>query len=227
MKIVKPKDLIRKNVKCLIYGKSGTGKTYFSTGGGSKTLVLDLEGGSTSAQSDVDVIRITSPKEFKEAIEYAKNESKHENLVIDSLTRYSEMLYVAVKNHFTDPKKSMQMWMHFDYILRERNEEIWSINKHVIMIALEELHEAELGTFISFPSVKAKKFKDLLPSYPDLVLYATVQDKKRKIVSAPLDSATTKNRLPNYVPDIIEEDSELFNFYKLVENIKNEKKLTE
>ena len=50
MKIIKPKDLVSKNLKILIYGASGTGKTYLA-GSVENALVLDLEKGSASVKN--------------------------------------------------------------------------------------------------------------------------------------------------------------------------------
>jgi DNA replication protein DnaC len=48
-KIQKPKDLASTNLKALIYGPSGKGKTYLA-GSVENALVLDLEKGSASVK---------------------------------------------------------------------------------------------------------------------------------------------------------------------------------
>ena len=108
-KPMKPKEMVSKNLKCIIYGQSGIGKSYLA-GSVKNAVVLDLEKGSASVKNkDIDVIPISNAGEFREALNWAKEQS-YDTIVIDSITRYSEMLFVALSSLYPDKKDSMKLW---------------------------------------------------------------------------------------------------------------------
>jgi phage nucleotide-binding protein len=223
IKIMKPSELISKNIKMLVYGTSSSGKSYFASGA-DNALVLDLEKGMASAQrEDIDILPVNSAREFKEAIEYAAK-SDYDTIIIDSLTKYSEMLFIAVKEAYPDPKQSMLMWMNFDAAIRSRVTEILAIDKHIIFTALVEDVVTEDGWTQRYPMLKAKKFKMMVTSFFDLVLYIDVEDNERKIHLRPGSDYVAKNRLANKVdlPDVIGESDKLFNAQEVINKIKGE-----
>ena len=223
MTILKPSELIAKNVKMLVYGNSSSGKSYFASGA-DNAVVLDLEKGMASSQrDDIDIIPINNAFEFKEAILYASG-SDYDTIIVDSLTKYSEMLFVAVKEMYPEARDSMQLWLQFDAAMRARVTEILAIDKHIIFTALAENEVTESGWAQRYPMLKAKKFKQMLTSFFDLVLYLDVNKNKRQIHLRPGSDFVAKNRYENKVklPDIIEESDELFNAQKIIDKIKEE-----
>jgi len=220
MKIIKPKDLISKNLKILIYGASGTGKTYLA-GSVEKGIVLDLEKGSASVKNkNIDVVPIDSAVEFKQVLDEIKN-TDYESVVIDSLTRYGEMLFVALTQIYTERKDSMALWQDFDKYSRQRIEDILSINKNIIVTCLEE-QVNDGGILIKHPMYKASKFKFMLPSYFDLVgRLIKDDDGKRQLVLEPTSDAIGKNRLVDFgIPNRISEDDELYDLQAIINKIK-------
>jgi phage nucleotide-binding protein len=225
IKILKPRELISKNIKMLVYGNSSSGKSYFASGA-DNAVVLDLEKGmASSMREDIDIIPVNDAQEFKQAIEYVAK-SDYDTIIIDSLTKYSEMLFVAVKAAYPDPKNAMQMWMAFDAAIRSRVSEILAINKHIIVTALVEDVVTETGWAQRYPMLKAKKFKAMLTSFFDLVLYLNTSESVRRIHLEPGEDYVAKNRLANRVslPEVISEDDELFNAQKVIDLIKEETK---
>lgn len=221
MQIVKPKQLASKNLKILCYGPSGTGKTYFA-GSARNGLMLDLEKGSISAKNqNIDVMPVNSAAEFKEATESIAD-MDYETIIVDSITRYGEMLFATMKQYYPSKSDSMTLWGEFDTTIRQRTNDLLSFDdKNIIITALEEDLALDGGFPIKYPSLKAKKFKLMLPSLFDLVLYFSPVDGKQCIHIAPSDSHITKNRLSNIVelPELIMEDDELFDVNKIIELI--------
>lgn len=219
-KPVKPKDLVSKNLKALIYGQSGIGKTYLSTSI-NNAIVLDLEKGSASASNkDIDVIPIENAKEFKEALEWVK-EQPYETIIIDSITRYSEMLFVALSRLYPDKKDNIRLWGDFDLVSRQRLEDILALNKNIIVTSLEE-QVNDAGILLKHPMYKANKFKVMIPSYFDFVGHlVTDESGKRVLVSEPTDDAIGKNRLVEFgIPTVIKEDDELYSFDRIINKLK-------
>jgi len=219
-KPIKPKDLISKNLKILIYSPSGMGKTYIA-GSVDNAVILDLEKGSASVKNkNIDVIPINDASEFKKAIEWVKTQ-KYETVVIDSITRYSEMLFVALSKIYPDKRDSMKLWSDFDIYSRQRVEDILGIDKNIIVTALEE-QVNDGGILKKHPMYKANKFKMMLPSYFDMVIHL-VKDNEghRFIISEPTEDAIGKNRLVDFgIPNVIRDDEEFYNLQKIINKIK-------
>jgi len=75
-----------------------------------------------------------------------------------------------------------------------------------------------------YPMLKAKKFKMMVTSFFDLVLYIDIEDGERKIHLRPGSDYVAKNRLANKVdlPDVIGESDKLFNAQEIINKIKGE-----
>lgn len=221
MKIIKPRDLISKNAKIMLYGASGVGKTYLA-GSCKNAIMLDLEKGSASVKNqDIDIVSIGDAREFREAIEWVSKQ-KYETIIIDSLTRYSEMLFIALKSLYPNKKDSMNLWGEFDTVSRTRIEEILAIQKNIIVVLLEEMINDD-NSLKKFPMYKANKFKQMLPTYFDLVSHITVNTEgKRMMVNTNTYDAIGKNRFTNYgIPDVINEDDELYDIQKILDKLNN------
>jgi len=219
-KPIKPKELVSKNLKALVYGASGMGKSYLA-GSVKNAVILDLEKGSASAKNkDIDVIEISNAGEFKKALEWVK-EQPYETIVIDSITRYSEMLFVALSKLYPDKRDSMKLWGDFDLVSRQRLEDILSIKKNIIITALEE-QVADGGSLKKHPMYKANKFKMMMPSYFDFVGHIVIDEQgNRVIISEPTDDSIGKNRLVSFgIPAVIKQEEKLYDFQEIINHIK-------
>jgi len=90
---VKPSTV---GIKCLLYGNSGTGKTYLLSSV-KNAFYIDTEGGVTGGRGldeSCAYVHITTYSEFEEAIRLYENElkSQYPNLVIDSFTQLEVLL---------------------------------------------------------------------------------------------------------------------------------------
>jgi len=219
-KPIKPQQLVSKNLKVLLYGQSGVGKTYLA-GSCENAVILDLEKGSSSAKNkNIDVITVDNAKVFREAIEWAK-EQPYDTIIIDSFTRYSEMLFVALSQLYPDKRDSMKLWGDFDTVSRQRLEDILGIEKNIVLTMLEE-QIVDGGSLKKFPMYKANKFKMMIPSYFDLVSHLVIDSEgNRMMINEPTDDAVGKNRLVDFgIPNIINSTDELYSVQSIIEKIK-------
>ena len=223
LNIMKPKDLISRNLKALLFGKSGLGKTYL-VGSVANALFLDLEKGSASVKNkDIDIVPINDAGEFRKVLEYLKKDTKYETIIIDSLTRYGEMLFVALSKMYPDKKDSMKLWGDFDTVSRQRLEDILQLNKNIIITCLEE-DIVDGGSLKKFPMYKANKFKMMLPSYFDFVGHLVVDNEgHRVLISEPTEDSIGKNRLEDFgIPNVIKDTDKLYDMQKIINKIKGE-----
>lgn len=220
--IKKASDGAKKNIKMLIYGKSGTKKTRFSTGFLEGALVLDFEGGLGSALNpDIDAFRCTEAGDMVEALEFLATDTKYHTVIIDSWYEYCEKLFLALKPMYPNPADAMKMWMHFDFVVRDRHDQLIALNKNIITISLQETIVTDMIAQ-AHPMMKAKKFKEVIGAKYDLVGHMSYdKSNKRSINFGGTDYATGKNRFEGKVPNIIEEDEELFSASKLFELIQS------
>ena len=220
LEIKKASDGAKKNIKMLIYGKSGTKKTRFSTGFLEGALVLDFEGGLGSALNpDIDAFRCTEAGDMVEALEFLATDTKYHTVIIDSWYEYCEKLFLALKPMYPNPADAMKMWMHFDFVVRDRHDQLIALNKNIITISLQETIVTDMIAQ-AHPMMKAKKFKEVIGAKYDLVGHMSYdKSNKRSINFGGTDYATGKNRFEGKVPNIIEEDEELFSASKLFELI--------
>ena len=222
LEIKKASDGTKKNIKMLIYGKSGTKKTRFSTGFLEGALVLDFEGGLGSALNpDIDAFRCTEAGDMVEALEFLATDTKYHTVIIDSWYEYCEKLFLALKPMYPNPADAMKMWMHFDFVVRDRHDQLIALNKNIITISLQETIVTDMIAQ-AHPMMKAKKFKEVIGAKYDLVGHMSYdKSNKRSINFGGTDYATGKNRFEGKVPNIIEEDEELFSASKLFELIQS------
>ena len=220
--IKKASDGAKKNIKMLIYGKSGTKKTRFSTGFLEGALVLDFEGGLGSALNpDIDAFRCTEAGDMVEALEFLATDTKYHTVIVDSWYEYCEKIFLALKPMYPNPADAMKMWMHFDFVVRDRHDQLIALNKNIITISLQETIVTDMIAQ-AHPMMKAKKFKEVIGAKYDLVGHMSYdKSNKRSINFGGTDYAIGKNRFEGKVPNIIEEDEELFSASKLFELIQS------
>jgi len=175
MDIVKPKDIVTKNIKMLIYGQSGSGKTKFATNvkDGGKTLLIDLEKGSASAYNkNIDSVIVNSAVEYKVVLEELQTDTKYDTIIVDSYTKYAEMLYDTLKTADPSRQNGQAVWGDYSFRITSNTLNLLSLKKNIIITALDDRVLFE-DYKISFPLVAGQKFKISLPKEFDIVGYLT------------------------------------------------------
>jgi len=225
--IVKSKGIAKRNgVKILCYGKSGLGKSsiFKSTG---KTLLLSSQSGELVLNDvdNVDIIRVKTLEDLKEAYTYAKEHVKdYETVGIDSITDIGEIIVADLKKdpHYGDMKNSMPMWMRYSEIMLGIAKSFRDLdNVNVVIIALEESIKNGFEECL-VPLIPAKKVQAKLPSLYDEVLYLRMnKDGGREFVTQPSAEVVAKDRSGKL--DDIEVYSQEFGIRKILNKITGDK----
>ena len=200
IEIKKTKGLANKEgISLLAYGYSGVGKSslFRSTG---KTLLISAELGELVLNDidNVDVIRVSSLNDLKEAYMYAKEHIEDYGTVgIDSLTEIGEMIVTELKKdpEFASMKDAMKMWMRYTDIINgiaKSFRDLKGVN--VVIIALAESVKNGFEEKI-MPLIPAKKAQAKLASLYDEVFYITIaEDGSRIFQTQPTGDIIAKDR---------------------------------
>ena len=199
IQVMNTKGLVKNTgFKALIVGASGTGKTsiFKSTG---KTIIISSEGSELTLNDyDVDIIKVSSTTELREAYTYVKdNTDKYDTVGIDSISDIGAMIVAELKAdpYYGDMKNSMPMWMKFTEIITLVAKSFRDLqNINVIILALPESVKSGFEEKI-MPLIPAKKAQAMLQSYYDLVLLIRVNsDGDREFICQPTEEFDAKDR---------------------------------
>jgi phage nucleotide-binding protein len=169
-------DLSAGNVKMLVYGQAGAGKTSLIP-----TLpnpvVLSAEGGLLSISgSDVSFIEIGTIEALHEAYQWAAESEEaagFESVCLDSISEIGETVLAAEMKRAKDPRQAYGEMQHQmgDLIRAFRDLP----GKHVYCTAKLEKAQDEQGRMLYSPSMPGNKTGQALPYFFDEVLALRVE----------------------------------------------------
>lgn len=215
MKIQSTKNFGTNQLKIVVYGPAGVGKTSLAATCEGKAAVVSAEGGLLSLRDkDVDFIDITKDDDgklitdeslrlvrLKEAYDYlnsAEARKKYSWIFVDSITEISQLFVKAYQKEFPDPKNNFQLWGKYGDSMRTLVKAFRDIPEYnCCLVALSTTEKDDLGKISHVLDVQGK-IGDQLPGYVDEVFYYHVGDvdgvKIRKLVTQPSDKILAKDR---------------------------------
>jgi len=200
IEVKKATDLAKTSgLKVLLYGRSGVSKTSQAQYTG-KTLMISMESGELvlSEAKNVDVIRVKTLSEIREAYEYVKSKiNEYDTVFIDSLSELGSILVEHLKKdpEYGDMKQSMKLWLRYTEMMLQIAKSFRDLDGiNVVLVALEESVKNGFEEIV-MPLIPAKKAQSLLPSLYDEVLYLrATEDDKREFVCHPTADVVAKDR---------------------------------
>jgi hypothetical protein len=181
MKIRKSKDVELSGINLLLYGNSGTGKTWYA-GTAPKPLVLDFDGGIiTLRNKDIAYIPREEMSTWKKAlkvIDEAMESKEFETIVIDSFTVLSMICMEHVLKFNGVDTARIQDYGQQIRLLQGLIDTLTSNypDKNLIVICHAEPVQDDFGKIDIRPLVVGK-FSSRISLFFDEVYYATVEKK--------------------------------------------------
>jgi hypothetical protein len=158
-----------KQVRLLVYGESGIGKTRLIATAPDPLIVSSEQKALSLRDYDIPFLPVSNFKEAKEAFrELAKGSSKpYKTICIDSITHLAEVVLAECKKHFSDGR---QAYGELATRVRELIELILGIpDKNIYMIAKIIRQEDEFTNLTTWcPSMPGQTLTRDLPYYFDL-----------------------------------------------------------
>jgi len=180
IKTFKPED---HNIKALIYGGPGTGKTVFA-GTAENALFLSAEAGLLSIKDlSPEYVEINTMKDLLDAYSFLlKGGHKYKTVIIDSITEISNTLKDEIEKRTGKPMQ-LQDWGEIKKKLIAIFKEFRNLPMNVILIAQESYINDEDKIRKIVPSLDGKGATSAIPYFMDIVGYMKVDIKGKRTIS--------------------------------------------
>ena len=179
---------IPQNIKAMVYGQVGAGKTTLALSA-PKPLLLDFDGGIhrvNFGHFGDNIVQIRSWSEAQQL--FSEDLSEFETIVIDTIGKMIEFITEVAEN------KRIGGWKKWDYINDEFKSfvrKIHGIGKHVIFIAHRDTRsDGDETVFV--PALREKNYTAIVTEL-DLLGYLDVKGTKRTITFNPTSKNDGKN----------------------------------
>lgn len=185
------------HVKCLIYGKTGVGKTPLGATA-PRPIILDTDDGLLSiADLDLPVLEVRSLEDLEESYEHLKSKKyrkRFDTIIIDDITELLEIILEDLKEKHKDLRQA-------HYALSGVSipwvRKIRKLPYNIVMLAKAKPIELD-GEIVYRPSVPGQKLMDKLPYMFDEVLALRLYDEDEErftyLQTQPSDSWDAKDR---------------------------------
>lgn len=200
-------------IKAVVYGASGSGKTYFAATA-PHPIFASAEGGLLSTlkhKKKIDPVKyvsITKLEDLRDLLTYLKKGGhEFETVVIDSITEINEIIKDGIEK-----KRGAQMqlkdWGDLAKAIKAVLRGFRDLDMHVIFIAQEKSEKDDQKTEKIVPSLNGKAANEIA-YFMDIVAYSFIDTiGKNRITVQPSEKLLTKARgieLPADAPDDFEE----------------------
>ena len=160
------KNIAASNIKVLVHGPAGAGKTRLCATTGGKPLIISAEAGLLSLRGqDIDVWEIKSIEDLREAYGFLAKDTKYDWVCIDSISEIAEVCLNEEKVKNKDPRKAYgEMQDTITGMIRAFRD----LPKNVYMSSKQDRVKDDLtGQFFFGPSAPGQKIAASLPYFFD------------------------------------------------------------
>ncbi len=195
-------------IKAVIYGASGSGKTYF-TGTAPNPFYCNAENGLLTlfkrGMRDIKGAKITCRLDLEKALQrLQKNDEKFETVIIDSISEINDILKGELEKK-RGGSMELKDWNVLESQIKGILRGFRDLDMHVIFIAQEKTEKDDQKTEKIVPELNGKA-ATTIARYMDTVAYTYI-DKggNYRITMQPNEKLLTKNRGVDFVGDAPED----------------------
>lgn len=189
-----------KNVRMMLYGQSGVGKTTFALSSPG-TLLMDFDNGvhRLENQHRTDVVQVRT---FQDVLEVLQEDlSEYKTVVVDTIGKMLDYIII----HICGKKQPrIQDWGRINQTFSDFNRALYHSGKNVVYVAHRDVRkEGDENVFV--PALREKSYSSIVADL-DLLGYFEMTSKGRTITFNPTTRNDGKNtcKLPNeiVIPDV-------------------------
>lgn len=197
MKTQSTNQISNPQVKCLIFGAPGIGKTHLaSTLPTQSVLVISFEAGLLTLQdhdvSFIDMVcddhgkimkpesRIKKLSDLYNLLNTDEYKAKYKTIFIDSLSEISQVVHSKLAEKFKDEKQALKLWGEYDVEMRAIVKSFRDLpHYNVIFVAVDKQDKDDLGRTDITLSLKGSIRNDVA-QYFDEVFYIFKNEKNER-----------------------------------------------
>jgi len=189
-----------KNVRMMIYGQSGTGKTTFAVSSGN-ALLLDFDNGVHRLEREhrPDTVQV---KSFQDALDVLQEDlSAYNTVVVDTVGKMLDYIIIHI---CANRQPKIQDWGRINQAFSDFNRALYHSGKNVVYVAHRDVRkEGDENVFV--PAIREKSYSSIVADI-DLLGYLEMTAKGRTLTFNPSTRNDGKNtcKLPGaiLVPDV-------------------------
>lgn len=184
-----------KNVRMMIYGQSGTGKTTFSLSS-PDTLLLDFDNGvhRLENQHRTDTVQVRTFQEVLNVLE--EDLSNYKTVVVDTIGKMLDYIIIHVCGK---KQPRIQDWGKINMTFSDFNRTLYHSGKNVVYVAHRDIRkEGDENVFV--PALREKSYSSIVADL-DLLGYLEMTSKGRTLTFNPSTRNDGKNtcQLPSQI----------------------------
>lgn len=183
------------NVRVMLYGQSGVGKTTFALSS-KNTLLLDFDNGvhRLESQHRTDVVQVRSFQDILDVLQ--EDLSGYDTVVVDTIGKMLDYIIIHVCGK-RQPR--IQDWGAINMVFADFNRSLYHSKKNVVYVAHRDVRkEGDANVFV--PALREKSYSSIVADI-DLLGYLEMTDKGRTITFNPTTRNDGKNtcQLPGQI----------------------------
>jgi len=197
-----------KNVRLMIYGQSGTGKTTFALSS-NNTLLFDFDRGVHRIESQHRPLGTVSVNSYQEVLDTLTKEdlSEFNTIVVDTIGKMLDYIIIHVCG---TKQPRIQDWGKINQTFSDFNRTLYHSGKNVIYVAHRDVRkEGDENVFV--PALREKSYSSIVADL-DLLGYLEMTNSGRTITFNPTTRNDGKNtcQLPNQIvlPNVAGKENE-------------------
>lgn len=184
---------IQRNVKVMVYGQAGTGKTTFALSS-PKPLLLDFDNGvkrvnNAHLDDSIGIVQVASWQEILNLLNYQKNDLKEfETIVVDTIGKMIDFI-IAYRCNGRNPQ--IQDWGTINNDFKWFTSSLSQLDKNIVFVAHRDTRK-EGDSTVYIPALREKNYNNIVTDL-DLLGYLEMRNENGQQIRTITFDPTSRN----------------------------------